>query len=103
MAADEDGFEPLFDGKTMEGWHNPYKHGEINVVDGEIHLTGNRKFFVVTDKKYGDFIFEGEVLLPKGNANSGFLFRAIEEPGKVYGYQAEVDGNPKSKLVRRVL
>ena len=95
MAADEKGFVPLFDGKTMDGWHNPYKSGKIEIVDGEIHLTGNSKFFVVTDKKYSDFIFEGEVLLPKGNANSGFLFRAIEEPGKVYGYQAEVDGNSK--------
>lgn len=94
MAAEE-GFKPLFDGKTIDGWHNPYKWGEIKVVDGEIHLTGNKKFFVVTDKKYEDFVFEGDVLLPEGKANSGFLFRAIEEPGKAYGYQAEVDGDPK--------
>jgi hypothetical protein len=92
-AADE-GFKPLFDGKTMDGWHNPYKWGEIEVVDGEIHLTGNQKFFVVTEKKYGDFVFEGEVHLPEGNANSGFMFRAHAEPGKVYGYQSEVDGDP---------
>ncbi len=95
MAADKDGFTPLFDGKTMDGWHNPYKAGKIEVVDGEIHLTGDKKFFVVTDKKYSDFIFEGDVLLPEGQANSGFLFRAIEEPGRAYGYQAEVDGDPK--------
>lgn len=95
MAADDEGFKPLFDGKTMDGWHNPYKWGEIKVVDGEIHLTGDKKFFVVTDKKYGDFVFEGEILLPEGQANSGFMFRAHEEPGKVFGYQSEVDGDPK--------
>tara|TARA_B110000037_G_scaffold187449_1_gene218063 strand:- start:29532 stop:30116 length:585 start_codon:yes stop_codon:yes gene_type:complete len=94
MAAEE-GFKPLFDGKTIDGWHNPYKWGEVKVVNGEIHLTGNKKFFVVTDKKYDNFVFEGDVLLPEGKANSGFLFRAIEEPGKAYGYQAEVDGDPK--------
>lgn len=97
LSAEQEGFKPLFDGKTMEGWHNPYKWGEIKVENGEIHLTGDKKFFVLTDKKYGDFVFEGDVLLPPGKANSGFLFRAIEEPGKAYGYQAEVDGDPKRK------
>jgi hypothetical protein len=28
-------------------------------VNGEIHLTGEKKFFVVTEKTYSDFIFEG--------------------------------------------
>jgi hypothetical protein len=91
------GFKPLFDGKTMEGWNNPYKWGEIEIVDGEIHLKGNNKYFVVTDKKFANFIFEGEVLLPTGKANSGFMFRAHAEPGRVYGYQAEVDGDANRK------
>jgi len=99
MADDEvtAGFKPLFDGKTMEGWNNPYKWGEIEIVDGEIHLKGDKKYFVVTDQKFANFIFEGEVLLPKGKANSGFMFRAHAEPGKVYGYQAEVDGDANRK------
>jgi len=96
VAAD-DGFTPLFDGKTMTGWKNPYEWGKIEVVDGEIHLTGEKKFFVITEKNYGDFVFEGDVFLPPGKANSGFIFRGIVEPGKVYGYQAEVDGDPIRK------
>jgi len=96
-AADADGFEPLFDGKTMAGWRNPYEWGTIEVVNGEIHLTGDKKFFVVTEKTYSDFIFEGDILLPEGKANSGFMFRAHVEPNKVYGYQAEVDGDPVRK------
>ncbi len=94
---DADGFTPLFDGKTMNGWKNPYEWGKIEVVNGEIHLTGDKKFFVVTEKTYGDFIFEGEILLPAGQANSGFMFRAHVEPNKVYGYQAEVDGDEQRK------
>ena len=93
----EEGFTALFDGKTIDGWNNPFKWGKSEVVDGEIHLTGNKKFFLVTDKIYGDFIFEGEVLLPEGKANSGFMFRAHAEPGKVFGYQSEVDGDPKRR------
>ena len=90
-----DGFTPLFDGKTLQGWRNPYTWGKSEVVGGEIHLTADKKFFLVTEKTYGDFVFEGEVLLPKGTANSGFMFRAHVEPNKVFGYQCEVDGDPK--------
>jgi hypothetical protein len=86
---------PLFNGKNLDGWHNPYEWGEAKVVDGEIHLTANKKFFLVTDKKYGDFIFEGEILLPAGKANSGFMFRCHEQKNKVFGYQAEVDGSDR--------
>jgi hypothetical protein len=52
-------FTPLFDGKTLTGWKNAYEWGKIDIVNGEIHLTGEKKFFVVTEKTYGDFIFEG--------------------------------------------
>ncbi len=90
-----DGFTALFDGKTLTGWKNPYTWGKSEVVNGEIHLTGNKKFFVITEKTYGDFIFEGEVLLPPGTANSGFIFRGQVKPNQVYGYQCEVDGDPK--------
>jgi hypothetical protein len=90
-------FTPLFDGKTLAGWKNPYSWGKTEVVDGEIHLTADKKFFLITEKTYGDFVFEGEVLLPKGKANSGFMFRAHVEPNKVFGYQAEVDGDAKRK------
>jgi len=91
--AAEDGFTPLFDGKTLTGWKNPYDHGKAEVVEGEIRLTAENKFFLVTDKSYSDFIFEGEVLLPEGQANSGFMFRAHVEKKRVFGYQAEVDGS----------
>jgi hypothetical protein len=96
-AADAEGFVPLFDGQTMAGWRNPYAWGRADVVDGEIHLTGDKKFFVVTAKSYGDFVFEGEVRLPEGTANSGFMFRARVAPNKVTGYQAEVDGDANRK------
>ncbi|MGL5016984.1 MAG: 3-keto-disaccharide hydrolase [Luteolibacter sp.] len=91
----EDGFVSLFDGKTATGWKNPYEWGKTEVVNGEIHLTADKKFFLISEKTYGDFIFEGEVLLPPGKANSGFIFRGQVEPNKVFGYQCEVDGDAK--------
>jgi hypothetical protein len=93
-AADESWIE-LFNGKVLSGWKNPYEWGKAEVVDGEIHLSGERKFFLVTDREFGDFVFEGEVKLPEGPANSGFMFRCHVEPNRVYGYQAEVDGSDR--------
>jgi len=87
------GWVSLFDGKTLDGWRNPYTWGESKVVAGEILLTADKKFFLVTEKSYGDFVFEVDILLPAGKANSGVMFRARVEPNKVYGYQAEVDGD----------
>jgi hypothetical protein len=83
----------LFDGKTLNGWRNPYTWGETKVVGREIHLIGDKKFFLVTEKTYGDFVFEVDILLPEGKANSGVMFRAHVQPNKVFGYQAEVDGD----------
>ncbi len=91
----EEEFVPLFNGKSLEQWENTYKHGEAKVVDGEIQLIGNKKFFLCTKKQYADFIFEVEIHLPEGKANSGVMFRAHKEPNKVFGYQAECDGSDR--------
>ncbi len=101
VAPAANGFTPLFDGKTLTGWTNPYTFGKAEVVNGEIHLTAEKKFFLTTEKSYTDFIFEGEVHLPEGKANSGFIFRGIIRENEktreksVIGYQAEVDGDEK--------
>ena len=91
----EEGFKPLFNGTDITGWKNPYEWGKAEVIDGEIHLTADKKFFLVTEAQYTDFVFEGEVLLPEGKANSGFMFRCHVEPNKVYGYQSEIDGSDR--------
>ncbi|MBT3198831.1 MAG: DUF1080 domain-containing protein [Phycisphaerales bacterium] len=90
--ADAGQWTALFDGKTLNGWTNPYEWGKAAIVDGEIHLTTTkRKFFLTTAKQYADFIFEVEVKMPEGKSNSGFMFRCHRKPNKVFGYQAEVD------------
>jgi hypothetical protein len=92
-SAAADGFTPLFDGKTLTGWKNPYTWGNVEVAEGEIRLSADKKFFLVTERPYTNFVFEGDVLLPPGKANSGIMFRAHVEPNKVFGYQSEVDGD----------
>lgn len=92
------GYTPLFNGKDLNGWQNPYPHGEAKVVGDEIHLRADKKFFLVTKKKYSDFRVSVEIHLPEGKANSGVMFRCHvddDAPKKVYGYQAEFDGSDR--------
>ena len=86
----------LFNGKDLSGWHNPYSHGEFNVVKGVIELVADKKFFLAHDNQVSDFILQAEIKLPLGKANSGFLFRSQKrENGSMFGYQAEVDGSDR--------
>jgi len=89
------GFKPLFNGKDLTGWRNPYKYGKASVKDAEIHLLANKKFFLVTEKKYTNFRLSVDVHLPEGPANSGVMFRCHVQPNKVFGYQAECDGSDR--------
>ena len=92
------GYKPLFNGTDLTGWRNPYSHGEAKVVDGEIHLLADKKFFLVTEKKYSDFRLSVDIHLPEGKANSGVMFRChVDENAKkkVFGYQAECDGSDR--------
>ncbi len=93
--AQDGGMTSLFNGKDTTGWKNTYEWGKVEVVDGEFHLTADKKFFLVTEEQFEDFVFEGEVHLPEGKANSGFMFRCHAEPNKVFGYQAECDGSDR--------
>ncbi|MEM8912713.1 MAG: DUF1080 domain-containing protein, partial [Planctomycetota bacterium] len=57
----------------------------------EVRLTADKKFFLVTEEVFHDYEFEGELKLPEGKSNSGFMARGQVKPNKVYGYQAEAD------------
>ena len=98
MGQDDQGWTDLFDGNEIQGWENPFDWGEAVAADGEIRLTASKKFFLVAPGRYADFVFEGEIMLPRGKANSGFMFRCHKDsthPKIVYGYQAEVDGSDR--------
>ena len=76
------GYTPLFNGTDLSGWRNPYPYGEAKVVDGEIHLLADQKFFLVTETEYADFSLSVDIHLPEGPANSGVMFRCHVDPKK---------------------
>lgn len=94
------GWTNLFDGKTLGGWKKLSGNAEYQVENGAI--TGITSLntpntFLVTEKEYGDFILELEVMMEDTTSNSGIQFRSHLNPagnngkGRVYGYQYEID------------
>jgi hypothetical protein len=81
---------PIFNGRDLTGWTNPFDWGRAWVENGAIQLQGEKKFFLVSEATYGDFILELEVNLDVG-VNSGIQFRSQYEPNRVWGPQADLD------------
>lgn len=108
LAAD-DGFAPIFDGKTLTGWHASAKTGHSHtsgnksggrwvVEDGAIlgsqDVPGNGGI-LITDEKFGDF----EVVLEMNNdfgPDSGLFLRSTEDGT---AYQAMIDYHAGGNLM----
>jgi|AntAceMinimDraft_1070359.scaffolds.fasta_scaffold09412_6 hypothetical protein len=95
----EDGFVPLFDGKTLNGWHTVGGTGEFKAENNLIvgfgeNVKGNT--FLRTDRTYQDFDFRGS--FKREDGNSGIMYRAAQKPGengRVFGYQYEHGNKPE--------
>jgi hypothetical protein len=85
-------WKPLFDGKSMKGWHAYQKPGVPvkgwEVVDGAITRvsTGGD---ILSDDEFGDFELELEWKL-KPVGNSGIFYRATETTEHVYENATEM-------------
>jgi len=96
-ADDKCQFKPLFDGKTLKGWH-ALPGGKWEVKDGVLVGTSvrteRRHGLLVSDKQYSDFTVRFKFRVVKGN--SGFYFRSEKVPGPVgvHGFQVEVANSP---------
>jgi hypothetical protein len=113
--AQQENWIDLFDGKTLNGWSIHSGIAKYRVEDGAIVGTtvkNSPNTFLCTDKEFGDFILEFEVMVDP-RLNSGVQFRskiALEEltywlrdekgklqaktvpKDRVHGYQAEIAG-----------
>jgi hypothetical protein len=91
-ASAEEGFAPLFDGKTLDGWQGD--PGFWSVEDGAILGSSEAKkvphnTFLSTKKSYKNFILKVEFKLR--NHNSGVQVRSKQHDDFVVsGYQADI-------------
>lgn len=101
-AKKKDGWQTLFNGKDLSGWHQLNGQAKYQVVNGEIvgtTVANTPNSFLATDQNYGDFILELELLVDN-DMNSGIQFRSESKPdymnGRVHGYQCEVDPSSRA-------
>ena len=102
-AADDPDAEPIFDGKTLTGWHVSSKTGhgtggkwvvEDGAIVGSQDKPGNGGI-IITDKPYGDF----EVTVEMNNdfgPDSGLFLRSTETG---HAYQAMIDYHAAGNLM----
>ncbi len=96
-ALSANGWQTLFDGKTLDGWIAPdmtYWSVEDGALTGTVtpeHRPAVTQFIAWTKGKVGDFdlTFKFRIFGPK--ANSGMQFRGeVREHGFIHGYQADI-------------
>src|SRR5438874_509558 len=88
----EDGWNSLFDGKTLNGWV-ARGGGVFSVDQGAIlGLTGSGAYgWLCSEKSYGDFILEVDAKV-EGTGNSGVQVRSrIDAKDLMTGYQFDLD------------
>lgn len=94
--ASDDGWIPLFDGETLNGWRASENQGSFTVVDGVLVVHGKRSHLFyegpIADHNFTDFEFEAEVMTKPG-ANSGIYFHTEyqEEGWPAKGYEVQVN------------
>ena len=101
-AAAQDGWRPLFNGKTLDGWAQLNGTAPYTVADGAIvgtTVVSSPNSFLATKEEFGDFILELEAKLD-APMNSGVQVRGISSPdiqnGRVRGYQIEIDPSDRA-------
>jgi len=100
-AADDEGFKPIFDGKTLDGWDgNPdFWRVEDGAIVGETTKekpTKGNTFIIWRGGTPGDFELKVDYKLT--NHNSGIQYRSFEVPNNkwvVGGYQADITDSPQ--------
>ena len=75
VASGEDGFEPLFDGISLDGWILLGQHGDGYLVqDGKIVCPPGSGGNLLSASEYGDFVLRFEFKLESGS-NNGLCIR----------------------------
>ena len=90
-------WEYLFNGKDLNGWKLLGGKATYVAKDGELigtTVSNTPNSFLSTEKEYGDFILEVELLVHP-SMNSGIQIRSLSKKeyqnGRVHGYQVEID------------
>lgn len=97
LAGDDDGFKPIFDGKTLKGWkasnmsYWSVQDGAITAQSTESNPCKSNQFLVWQGGNVADFELKVKFRLAENRGNSGVQFRSkIDKDGMGIGYQADI-------------
>jgi hypothetical protein len=104
LSGDEEGFAPIFDGKTLNGWEGDPKYWRVEdgALTGEVTpetLLKSNTFIISRGGAPKDFELKADYRITAGG-NSGINYRSMVVPDAVTpanrfamrGYQADIDG-----------
>ena len=104
LTGDESGFQPIFDGKTLDGWEGDPKYWRVadGVMTGEITpetVIKSNTFIIWRGGSPKNFELKVDYRITSGG-NSGINYRSVVVPDKVTpanrfamrGYQCDIDG-----------
>lgn len=91
----EEGFEPLFDGRTLDGWEGNTQVFRVEdgaIVGGSLTERVARNEFLCTTRDFADFELRLQFKLLGKGANAGVQIRSRRIPNhhEVKGYQADL-------------
>ncbi len=94
QAGDGNPWKPLFNGKTLKGWHK-VPGGNWTVANGMIigtsHKEEERHGILLTDQRYRNFNLRLKFKALKGNSGLYFRVDTVDSKVSVNGFQAEID------------
>lgn len=97
-AETEEGFVPLFDGKTLDGWQGVAGSTDSYYVeDGMLVCKADGRDHIFTEKEYADFILRLEIKLEPGGNNGVGIRTKITRVPHLEGMEIQVldDDAPK--------
>jgi hypothetical protein len=102
--AADDGFAPIFDGKSLAGWDGDPKYWrvETGAIVGEITpatIVQRNTFLIWRGGAPADFELKAEYRVT-GRGNSGINYRSVEltdAKWSLAGYQADIDGQERNR------
>ena len=98
LAADDEGFTSLFDGKTFDGWEgnlDVFRIEDGAIVGGSLKQRVARNEFLCNKKEYADFELRVKFKLLGKGANAGVQIRSRRIPNhnEMIGYQPDLGDN----------
>jgi hypothetical protein len=98
VAAEENGFIPIFDGKSLSGWSGDESlwRVEDGTIVGETladPAVSYNQFLTWADGEVDDFELKAEFRIESGNSGIQFRSFARNSPHSVGGYQADIDAS----------